>query len=153
MNFAQLVVDADGSTVRSLPRNPNHREDFENPELNQYVPALGSLDLLRLAIWSELNEFPVVDVELRDRSMSPIDDEVFDRARQSLLGAIREKNLAHARQALRAGDRSPYTLVAIEVETDRMNDIKVARSGEVEAEDERDIMKFVSSAWSALHLS
>jgi hypothetical protein len=153
MNFAQLVVDATGSKVRSLPRNPGDHEDFQRPDDDQYIPALGSLDLMRLAIWSEDHQHPVVGVELRDRSMSPIDEGAVDEAEASLLDAIRQRDLTLARSALATGDRSPYTLVAIEIETETMGDIKVARSGAIEAPKDVDVIQFVAPAWSALHLS
>ena len=146
-------MDRTGDSVRSLPRNPREVEIFDRPDDNQYVPALGSLDLLRLAIWSEIHHYTVLGIELRDRSMSPISERALEPAEESIIKAIRNRDLAGARSALRNGERSPYTLVAIEIANNQMHDIKVARAGEIEADPEADVMQFVAPAWSDLHLS
>jgi len=153
MGAQQLVVSTSDRSLVSVP-NERHEDPtvFEVPGEGRMVPRLGSSSLLRLAAYASQLGYIVVGVEIRDRAFQFLEPDLSESISEALVTVLRDNNLPAAR-ALLNGDRGPYSVVAIDVVDEEDHDIRVARLGEVEADDGAAVTNLVTRAWVELQLT
>jgi hypothetical protein len=150
--YAQLLVNSAGALLSPTPRSPRDAPGgYEHPERDEFVPKLGSLDLLRLAFFAHSQDIEVLGFDVRDRALEPLPQAVIDDVNDKLAASMRNKDEGSARQALH-GPGGPYSIVAIELEGPSFESVWVARLGRVEAPSIAGVTDMLRPVWSALGL-
>lgn len=148
----QLVVARDRS-IRAVD-NTSRRDptDFDKPDIGNTVPRLGSLSLLRLAAGARAYGYIVIEVGLRDRSMSELPIAAEEQLSEPLVEALRAGDLSEAQDLLQ-GERGPLTVVSVHLVGENDEDVRIGRMGTLESSSEDSLNQLIVPAWSALHLT